>query len=135
VPDLILIIINVGSGQFKSKKNLFCVQCYILYSDTMTEVTVDEMARYISGNVKRKQVLDVLDKNGSVTSEALRKLTRMPKVMLEKTLENMEKNGIVIKQNDSFILTANGKKAANVLPKQSNQASGNRFDSHIRREI
>lgn len=101
----------------------------------MTEATVEEIASYISGNVKRKQILDVLDKNGSVTSETLRKLTRIPKITLEKTLENMEKNGIVIKQNDNFILTENGKKAANVLPKQSNQASGNRFDSHIRREI
>lgn len=101
----------------------------------MTEATVEEIASYISGNVKRKQILDVLDKNGSVTSETLRKLTRIPKITLEKTLENMEKNGIVIKQNDNFILTENGKKAVNVLPKQSNQASGNRFDSHIRREI
>jgi predicted transcriptional regulator len=101
----------------------------------MTEATVEEIASYISGNVKRKQILDVLDKNGSVTSEALRKLTRTPKLILEKTLENMEKNGVISRQNDSYILTENGKKAVNVLPKQSNQAGGNRYDSHVRREI
>jgi len=37
----------------------------------MAEATVEEkIASYISGNVKRKQILDVLHKNGSGTFEA-----------------------------------------------------------------
>jgi predicted transcriptional regulator len=101
----------------------------------MTEATVDEIAGFIMGNVKRKQILDVLDKNGSETLVALRKLTRMPKLMLEKVLNDMVERGVVIKQQDSFILTENGKKAASVLPRQKNKASGQRFESNIPREI
>lgn len=105
------------------------------YSDTMAEATVEEIASFISGNVKRKQILDVLEKNGSMTFDNIRKLTRTPKIMLEKTLENMEVRGVVIKQNNVFTLTENGKKAVNALPGQSNKSSGHRFDANIRREI
>ena len=101
----------------------------------MAEATVEEIAGFISGNVKRKQVLDVLDKNGSETLVALRKLTRMPRLMLEKVLKDMMEKGVVIKQDDSFSLTENGKKAANGLPKQSNRSGGHGFESNIHREI
>lgn len=101
----------------------------------MTEATVEEIASFISGNVKRKQVLDVLDKNGSLTFENIRKHTRMPKIMLDKALKDMMEKGVIIKQNDNFELTENGKKAANILPKQSTKSGGGRFDSNIRREI
>lgn len=101
----------------------------------MAEATVEEIASFISGNVKRKQILDVLDKKGTMTFDMIRKLTRTPNIMLEKTLENMEKNGVLIKQNDTYSLTENGKKAVNVLPGQSNRSSGHRFDANIRREI
>lgn len=105
------------------------------HSDTMTEATVEEIASFISGNVKRKQILDVLNKNGSETFEALRKLTRMPKLMLEKVLKDMAEKDVIIKENDSFTLTENGKKAATVLPKQSNRSGSHKFESNIRREI
>lgn len=101
----------------------------------MTEATVEEIAGFISGNVKRKQILDVLDKNGSETLVTLRKLTRMPRLMLEKVLKDMAEKGVIIKQNDSFSLTENGKKAANILPRQSNKAGGHTFEANLHREI
>lgn len=101
----------------------------------MTEATVEEIAGFISGNVKRRQIVDVLDKNGSETFEALRKLTRMPKLMLEKVLKDMGEKGVIIKQKESFTLTENGKAAATILPKQSNKSGGHKFDANIRREI
>ncbi len=104
-------------------------------SDTMAEATVEEITGFISGNVKRKQVLDVLDKNGSKTSEDLRKITRTPKIVMEKVLNSMVENGVVEKQNDSYTLTENGKKAANNLPKQSARASVHKYDSNVRRDI
>jgi predicted transcriptional regulator len=101
----------------------------------MAEATVDEIAGFIIGNVKRKQILDVLDKNGSETFVALRKLTRIPKLMLEKVLKDMVEKGVIIKEKDSFILTENGKKAASILPRQSNKASGHKFESNLQRDI
>jgi predicted transcriptional regulator len=101
----------------------------------MTEATVEEIASFISGNVKRKQILDVLNKNGSETFEALRKLTRMPKLMLEKVLKDLAEKDVIIKEKDSYILTENGKKAATILPRQSNKAGSHKFESNIRREI
>jgi predicted transcriptional regulator len=101
----------------------------------MVEAIVEEIAGFIIGNVKRKQLVDVLDKNGSETFVNLRKLTRMPKLMLEKVLKDMTEKGVIIQQNDSFILTENGKKAASVLPRQSNKASGHKYESNIPREI
>jgi predicted transcriptional regulator len=102
----------------------------------MAEATVEEkIASYISGNVKRKQIFDVLHKNGSETLESLRKLTRTPKLMLEKVLKDMEERDVVARDGDRFTLTENGKKAANVLPKQSTKSGGSRFDANIRREI
>lgn len=104
-------------------------------SDTMVEATVEEIAGFISGNVKRKQILDVLDKNGSKTFEDLRKLTRMPKIILEKVLKDMVEYGVIIKQNDSFTLTETGKKAANIYLRQSNKASVHKYESNVQRDI
>ncbi len=101
----------------------------------MAEATVEEIAGFISGNVKRKQILDVLDKNGSETYESLRKITRMPKLILDKALKDMTEKGAVTMQDEKYVLTENGKAAAMVLPKQSNKASGHKFDANIRREI
>jgi predicted transcriptional regulator len=106
-----------------------------MLSDTMAEATVEEISGYISGNVKRKQIVDVLHKNGSKTSEDLRKITRTPKVIMEKVLQNMVENGVITKQGDTYTLTENGKIAANALPKQSAKATIQKFDSNIRREI
>ena len=81
----------------------------------MAEATVEELAGYISGNVKRKQIVDVLEKNGSETFEVLEKLTRTPKIMLDKALKDMAERGVVKKQKDKYTLTDGGKSAATIL--------------------
>ncbi len=81
----------------------------------MAEVPVEELVGFISGNVKRKQIVDVLDKNGAETGEALGKLTRAPKLLLEKALKDMAEKGVVKKQKDKYALTDNGKAAARLL--------------------
>jgi predicted transcriptional regulator len=101
----------------------------------MAEATVEEIAGFISGNAKRKQILDVLEKKGSKTSEDLRKITRMPRIILEKVLIDMVENGVIIKQDDSFSLTENGKKAANISLRKSNKSSVHKFDSNVQRDI
>ncbi len=85
------------------------------YRDIMAEATVEELAGYISGNVKRRQIVDVLDKNGSETLEALEKLTRTPKLMLERALKDMVDRGVVTKQKDKYVLTGDGTAAVTVL--------------------
>jgi len=101
----------------------------------MVDATVEEIAGFISGNVKRKQILDVLDKNESATSETLGKLTRMPRLMLEKVLKDMIEKGAVVRQGDNFTLTENGKAAAAILPKGSGRSGGRKYDANIPREI
>lgn len=81
----------------------------------MVEATVEEMVGFISGNVKRKQIIDVLEKNGAETEDTLGKLTRLPRVLLEKSIKDMAEKGIVKKQKDKYVLTENGKAAATVL--------------------
>jgi predicted transcriptional regulator len=85
--------------------------------------------------VKRKQVLDVLDKNGSKTFEELRKITRMPRIILEKVIKDMTEYGVVVKQNDTLTLTEHGKKVASVLPKGSATSGNRKFDSNVQRDI
>ena len=101
----------------------------------MVEATVEEIAGFISGNVKRKQVLDVLDKNGSATSEYLGKLTRMPRLMLEKVLKDMEEKGVIVKENGKYVLTENAKVAATTLPKGSSKSGGHKYDANIQHDI
>lgn len=97
-------------------RKTFLRQGDILHSsDTMVEVTVEELAGFITGNVKRKQVVDVLDKNGSETFETIEKTTRTPKLMLEKTLKDLTDRGIIKKQKDKYALTDNGLAAVTVL--------------------
>ncbi len=83
--------------------------------DIMAEATVEELAGYISGNVKRRQVVDVLEKNGSETLEALEKLTRTPKIVMDKTLKDMAERGVITKQKDKYALTSNGTAAVTIL--------------------
>lgn len=104
-------------------------------SDKMAEATVEEIAGFISGNVKRKQVLDVLEKNGSKTFDALRKITRMPKIILEKVIKDMTEYGVIEKQNDLFTLTEKGKKVANVMPKGSARSGARLYDSNVQHDI
>ncbi len=81
----------------------------------MVEATVEELAGYISGNARRKQIADVLEKNGSETFEALEKLTRTPKLMLERALKDMAGRGVITKQKDKYLLTRDGAAAVTVL--------------------
>ena len=81
----------------------------------MAEATVEEMIGFISGNAKRQQIVDVLDKNGSETGETLGKLTRVPKLLLERTLKDMAEKGVIKKQKDKYMLSENAKAAATVL--------------------
>ncbi|WP_424359739.1 hypothetical protein [Methanocella sp. MCL-LM] len=97
--------------------------------------TVEEITGFISGNVKRKQILDVLDKNGSASGEYLGKLTRMPRLMLEKVLKDMTEKGVIELQNDKYVLTESGKVAAQVLPKGSAKGGSQKYDANIQREI
>lgn len=76
---------------------------------------VEDLTGYISGNVKRRQIVDVLDKNGSETAEALGKLTRTPKLMIEKTLKDLADNGVIKKENDKYVLTERGTGAVTML--------------------
>ncbi len=117
------------------EKPLCIVTPYNSIVITMAEATVEEIAGFISGNVKRKQILDVLDKNDSATYETIRKLTRMPKLILDKALKDMTEKGAITKQNESYILTETGKAAANSLPRQSNKAGSSRYEANIHREI
>ncbi len=81
----------------------------------MVEATAEELAGYISGNVKRRQIVDVLEKNGSETYESLEKLTRIPKIMLDKALKDMAERGAITKQKDKYALTDNGVAAVTIL--------------------
>lgn len=69
---------------------------------------VEELVGYITGNVKRKQIIDVLDKNGSASFEALAKITRIPRLMLEKIMDEMLNKNIVKKEKDKYTLTETG---------------------------
>lgn len=68
-----------------------------------------------SGNVKRRQIVDVLEKNSSETFDKLEKLSRIPKIMLGKTLTDMTGKGIVKEQNSKYGLTENGVAAVTLL--------------------
>jgi len=78
-------------------------------------VTVEEQVGYITGNVKRKQIVDVLDKKGSESAEMLGKITRVPKLVLDHTLEDMVKKEIVKQSKDHYELTDQGRQAVNVM--------------------
>jgi predicted transcriptional regulator len=78
-------------------------------------VTVEEQVGYITANVKRKQIVDVLDKNGRESAEMLGKITRAPKLVLDHALEDMINKEIVKKSKDQFELTDQGKQAVTVM--------------------
>lgn len=87
----------------------------LLYGEIMVEDTIEELAGYISGNIKRKQVIDVLDKKGSETFDALAKITRIPRVSLERMMSDMAERGVVIKEDDMYKLTGRGDQVTNFL--------------------
>ena len=87
----------------------------VLLHNCDTMVTVEEQVGYITANVKRKQIVDVLDKNGSESAEMLGKITRAPKLVLDHALEDMINKEIVKKSKDQFELTDQGKQAVTLM--------------------
>lgn len=69
---------------------------------------------YVSSNVKRKQVVDVLEKNGSETLEQLSKLTRIPRLSLQKVVDELKEKDIIIRSKDKYSLTETGEKVVSV---------------------
>lgn len=74
----------------------------------MAEDTADELVGYITGNARRKQIIDVLVK-GDEHLIALAKLTRIPRLSLEKAIGEMVDKKIVSKEKTGYHLTETGK--------------------------
>ena len=74
----------------------------------------EELVGFISGNVRRRQVIEALSKGGE-SLEQLEKLSRIPKIMLAKILEEMAKKKIVKKTKAGYTLTPEGADAAQLL--------------------
>ena len=74
----------------------------------------EELVGYVSGNVRRRQVIEALSKGGE-SLEQLEKLSRIPKIMLEKILSEMATRKIVKKTKAGYNLTPDGEHVAQVL--------------------
>jgi predicted transcriptional regulator len=73
----------------------------------------DELLGYVSGNVRRRQVIEALTKGESL--DQLEKLARVPKIMLEKILKEMDEKKIVKKTEAGYALTPEGEHVSRVL--------------------
>ncbi len=80
----------------------------------MAEDNVEAIVGYISGNVRRKQIVEALSK-GAGDIQALAKLTRIPRLSLEKMMEELAGKNIVKKEKAGYKLTEAGEQAATVL--------------------
>jgi predicted transcriptional regulator len=80
----------------------------------MAEDNIEAIVGYISGNARRKQIVEALSK-GAEDIEALGKLTRIPRLSLEKMMEEMTGKNIVKTENKAYKLTDVGEQAATVL--------------------
>ncbi|HMK46186.1 MAG TPA: hypothetical protein VK436_06130 [Methanocella sp.] len=80
----------------------------------MADDTVEAIVGYISGNVRRKQIIEALS-NGAEDVQALAKLTRIPRLAIEKMVEEMTGKNIVKKEKGGYRLTETGSQAATVL--------------------
>jgi predicted transcriptional regulator len=74
----------------------------------------EELIGYINANARRKQVIEALSKGGEAP-EQLEKMSRIPKIMLEKILEEMTKKTIVKKTKAGYALTPDGEQVAKLL--------------------
>jgi predicted transcriptional regulator len=74
----------------------------------------EELVGFVSGNVRRRQVIEALSKGGE-SLEQLEKLSRIPKLMLEKILEEMAKKTMVKKTKAGYALTPEGEHVARLL--------------------
>ncbi|MCD1293462.1 hypothetical protein CUJ83_00430 [Methanocella sp. CWC-04] len=75
---------------------------------------IEELVGYVSSNIKRKQIIDVLEKNGSDTADHLAKVTRIPRISLEKMLDEMIERDMIKKDNEKYSLTETGDQVVNV---------------------
>ncbi|WP_424359724.1 hypothetical protein [Methanocella sp. MCL-LM] len=80
----------------------------------MADDNVEAIVGYISGNARRKQIVEALSK-GAEDVEALGKLTRIPRLSLEKMMEEMAGKNIVKKEKNGYKLTDIGEQATTVL--------------------
>ena len=80
----------------------------------MADDNIEAIVGYISGNARRKQVVEALSK-GAEDSLALAKLTRIPRLSLDKIMEELAGKEIVKKENNGFKLTNVGEQAATIL--------------------
>ena len=74
----------------------------------MNDVLIEELVGYVNSNVKRKQVVDVLEKNGSESLDHLSKVTRIPRLSLQKIMEEMASKEIVKLEDGKYMLTETG---------------------------
>jgi predicted transcriptional regulator len=74
----------------------------------------EELVGYISGNVRRRQTVEALSKGGE-SLEQLEKLTRIPRLMLEKIIKEMAEKNIVQKTREGYKLTDEGEHVARLL--------------------
>ena len=74
----------------------------------------EELVGFISSNARRRQVIEALSKGGE-SPEQLEKLSRIPKIMLTKILDEMAKKKIVKKTKAGYTLTPEGANAAQLL--------------------
>jgi len=74
----------------------------------------EELVKFISSNARRRQVIEALSKGGE-SPEQLEKLSRIPKIMLTKILDEMAKKQIVKKTKAGYTLTPEGANAALLL--------------------
>jgi len=74
----------------------------------------EELVGFVSGNVRRRQVIEALSKGGE-SLEQLEKLSRIPKISLEKILGEMADRKIVKKTKAGYTLTPEGEHTAKML--------------------
>jgi len=74
----------------------------------------EELVGYVNANARRRQVIEALSKGGE-SLEQLEKLSRIPKIMLEKILEEMTKKTMVKKTQAGYALTPDGEHVAKLL--------------------
>lgn len=74
----------------------------------------EELVGFVNSNARRRQVIEALSKGGEAL-EQLEKMSRIPKIMLEKILAEMAKKKIVKKTKAGYTLTPEGENVALLL--------------------
>lgn len=74
----------------------------------------EELVGFVNSNARRRQVIEALSKGGEAL-EQLEKMSRIPRIMLEKILSDMLKKKIVKKTKAGYTLTPEGENLALLL--------------------